>query len=528
MFCRLFVFCTLIAHAPTAAIAQSSDTKSYLLNVSKDQMPTDTGSTATKLSVVTLDPGGRAVKAVLVNSVGDFKTRVKDWTPHRSLNLRIVNLEKDTVKLDFVVRHKNTKDYATRVDVPLTLKPDLNEIRLDIAGLLNNNSSTPDLANVTGWYLATDKKTVTIVLGDFWFAGEPIPVSKTGSDPARLERLKNAKMPKIDKVIEFNTPEADAICSALEVFPANNPWNQVIENWPVHPNSKGIVDKIGASKPFRYNPDMSFILIPPDYKKVNVKIVSYADESDKGPYPVPDNTPIEGWPSEFLRNAKLKSLTLDDVQRDKIKQNGDRHAIIVDPTNRMLYEFYQMKKTDAGWQAAQASIFDLKSNKLRPDGWTSTDAAGLPIFPAVIRYDELKRGMVEHAVRVTFAKTRRAYVYPATHYASKLTDENLPRMGERFRLRADFEIKGFTPETTAILKGLQKYGMICADNGLDWALSCAPDPRIPVLHLELRKLKGSDFEVVPPPGGYGRAMCFSPPPPPGEGGGGGEGRRHWQ
>ena len=131
----------------------------------------------------------------------------------------------------------------------------------------------------------------------------------------------------------------------------------------------------------------------------------------------------------------------------------------------MLYEFYQLKKTDAGWQAACAAIFDLKSNKLRPDGWTSADAAGLPIFPAVVRYDELKRGAVEHAMRVTVRKTRRAYVHPATHFASRLTDENLPRMGERIRLRRDFDTSRFTPEVKAILEGLKKHGMLVADNG---------------------------------------------------------------
>src|SRR5213076_1767925 len=167
-----------------------------------------------------------------------------------------------------------------------------------------------------------------------------------------------------------------------------------------------------------------------------------------------------------------------------------------------LYEFYQLKKTDAGWQAAQASVFDLKSNRLRPDGWTSSDAAGLPVFPAVVRYDELKRGLVEHALRVTVRKTRRAYVYPATHYASRLTDEDLPRMGERFRLRKNFDVSDFSPQVQAILKGLKKYGMFVADNGIEWAISVAPDPRIPVLHAALRKLKGSDFEVVQPPPGY--------------------------
>ena len=170
-----------------------------------------------------------------------------------------------------------------------------------------------------------------------------------------------------------------------------------------------------------------------------------------------------------------------------------------DPTNRILYEFYQLRKTDKGWQAAQASVFDLKSNKLRPDGWTSSDAAGLPVFPAVVRYDELKRSLVEHAMRVTVMKTRRAYVHPATHYASRLTDKNLPRMGERIRLRRNFTVAPFSPEVQAILKGLQKYGMFVADNGIDWAISVAPDPRIPSLHEELRKIKGSAFEVVVKP-----------------------------
>jgi hypothetical protein len=217
---------------------------------------------------------------------------------------------------------------------------------------------------------------------------------------------------------------------------------------------------------------------------------------------VPDETPIEGWPAEYQRRKGGARLTLEEVQRDTRKEDGDRHAIVVDPVNRMLYEFYQMRKTDAGWQAAQASVFDLKSNRMRPEEWTSSDAAGLPIFPAVVRYDELKRGLVEHALRVTVVKTRRAYVYPARHYASRLTDENLPRMGERLRLRQGFDVSGFSPEVQAILRGLKKYGMFVADNGLDWALSVAPDPRIPLLHEELRKVRGSDFEVVQPPPGY--------------------------
>jgi hypothetical protein len=213
---------------------------------------------------------------------------------------------------------------------------------------------------------------------------------------------------------------------------------------------------------------------------------------------VPDNIPIEGWPVSYGRgNGTLP--TLAEVQRRPEKYEADRHAIIVDPVNRMLYEFFTFGKTSGGWAAGQASVFDLKSNALRPAGWTSADAAGLPIFPAAVRYDEIQHGLVEHAMRVTVRRTRRAYVHPATHFASRLDDEELPRMGERLRLRADFDLSGFSPPVQAILKGLKKYGMFVADNGIDWAISVTPDPRIPVLHEELRRIKGADFEAVAAP-----------------------------
>jgi hypothetical protein len=305
-------------------------------------------------------------------------------------------------------------------------------------------------------------------------------------------------LPEIKQPVLLGTAEADAIAAALQVFPPDNPWNTDISRWSVHPNSAAIVASIGNDKPLRYNTDMSYVFVPAGQKQIDVAIVEYPDESDKGPYPVPDNTPIEGWPAWFRRDADEK-LTLEEVQRDKLNQGGDRHAIVVDPAAGKLYEFYQMKRTDRGWQCACAAIFNLKSNELRPDGWTSADAAGLPIYPAVIRYDELKAGQIRHAMRVTVRNTRRAYVAPATHFASRKTDENLPRMGERLRLKADYDIRGFSPEVQTILKGLKQYGMLVADNGIEWAISCAPDERIPVLHEELRRVKGSAFEVVESP-----------------------------
>ena len=317
-----------------------------------------------------------------------------------------------------------------------------------------------------------------------------------------FEELKAGTMPKFDAPLLFDTPEADVILSTLEVFPTDNAWNTPVDVWPVAADSTAMIAAIGANKPLRYNPDMGFVLVPPDQKTCEVALTTYASESDPRPYPVPDNVPIEGWPASFKRDPKTVNLTLDDVQRGRPDLDADRHAIIVDPAQRKLYEFYRLTKTDNGWTAEQASVFDLASNRLRPAGWTSADAAGLPIFPAVVRHDEIERGRIEHALRVTFKNTRQAYVYPATHYASQKKDPNLPRMGERLRLRKDFDTSAFPPAVKTILEALKRYGMICADNGIDWAISVTPDERIPVLHDELRKVKGADFEVVMPPQGY--------------------------
>jgi hypothetical protein len=297
------------------------------------------------------------------------------------------------------------------------------------------------------------------------------------------------QMPRIERPVLFNTLEADRILAALQVFPPDNPWNEDVSDWPIHPNSKNIIASIGLDKPLRYNADMGFVLVPPDQKKIEVEVKPYSEESDPGPYPVPDNLPIEGWPLSY------PGKSLQEVQNQD-EPVADRHGIVIDPVNGRLYEFYHVVRTRAGWQARQASLFDLKVNRLRPDGWTSSDAAGLPVFPAIVRYDELKRGRVEHALRVTVRRSRKAHVYPARHDASRLTDPNLPRMGERLRLRLDYDLSGFSQQVKTILEALKKHGMFVADNGLDWAISVAPDERIANMHEELRRIKGSAFEVI--------------------------------
>jgi hypothetical protein len=297
-----------------------------------------------------------------------------------------------------------------------------------------------------------------------------------------------APKPKARPIL-FNTPEADAILSELQIFPKDNPWNEDISERPLHPQSGKIIETIGKDLRFRWNQDMSFILVPPDQPKLPLE-VGTRDESDPGPYPIPDNAPLEGWP--------MSGVPLEKLQREG---EGDRHLIVVDPAAMKLYELFATVRTPKGWKADSAAIFDLRTNRLRPDGWTSADAAGLPIFPAIVRYDECARGMVAHAMRVTFRRTRRAYVYPATHQASRLQDPYLPRMGERFRLRKDFDVSRFPPHVQAILRGLKKYGMICADNGIEWAISVSPDSRIQGLEtLDHKALHGRDFEVVLPTG----------------------------
>jgi hypothetical protein len=310
----------------------------------------------------------------------------------------------------------------------------------------------------------------------------------------QAQRVRPA-MPPITAPVMFDTPEADRILAALQVFPPDNPWNQDISGLPVHRDSAKMIASVGPDKHLQYNLDMGFIIVPPAQKRVPVKLIDYPAESDPGPYPVPDNAPIENWPLQ--RNEDTKALpkpgqTLEQLQREG---TGDRHVIVVDPVNGKLYEFWQGRRTDSGWQASNNATFDLKTGALRPERWSSADAAGLPIFPAVVRYDECERGMVEHAMRFTVRRSRRAYVLPATHWASRETDSSLPRMGERFRLRKDFDISGFPPHAQAILKGLKKHGMFMADNGSDWYMSVAPDRRLKGLET-LTRLKGSDFEVV--------------------------------
>ena len=271
------------------------------------------------------------------------------------------------------------------------------------------------------------------------------------------------------------------------VFPGDNPWNQDISGLPVDPNSNNLIASIGLNTGL--HPDFGtvwagapmgipYVVVSGTQQKVPINFTAYGNESDPGPYPVPADAPIEGGP-----NA-----------------NGDRHVIVIDRDNWKLYELYAAYPVNGGasWRADGGAVFDLNSNALRPAGWTSADAAGLPIFPGLARYDEVfEQKEITHALRFTAQLTRRAYVYPARHYASSNTNPNLPPMGMRVRLKASFDVSRFSPAMQIILNALKKYGMILADNGGNWFVSGAPDPRWNDDELStLKTIKGSDFEVV--------------------------------
>ncbi|HSJ57734.1 MAG TPA: hypothetical protein VLC95_11170 [Anaerolineae bacterium] len=276
--------------------------------------------------------------------------------------------------------------------------------------------------------------------------------------------------------------------AGCDVLPADSVWNTRVDSLPLDPNSDAYVATIGAEDnmhadfgsgdwpPGSGSPiGIPFVDVPGTQPRVEVTF-DYDDESDPGPYPVPPDAPIEGGP----------------------QSDGDRHVLVLDRDACVLYElYYAWPQPDGSWHAGSGAIFDLDSHALRPAGWTSADAAGLPILPGLVRYDEVALGEIRHALRFTAPQTRREYVWPARHYASELTGSEYPPMGQRFRLKADFDISGFAPEVQVILEALKTYGMFLADNGSAWYLSGVPDERWDndALH-ELHQVPGSAFEAV--------------------------------
>jgi hypothetical protein len=282
-------------------------------------------------------------------------------------------------------------------------------------------------------------------------------------------------------------PKAPSLAAAprCPLFPATNVWNKRVDTLPVAKDSAALIGSIGADQGL--HADFGSGLYDGAPIGIPFTIVSkrtprhrlsfeYADESDKGAYPIPANVKIEGGRAS----------------------TGDRHALLVDRDACRLFELYALYPTSGGgWRAGSGAIWNLRSNKLRPAGWTSSDAAGLPILPGLARYDDLRRGGIRHALRFTVQRSRRAYIYPARHFASDATDPSLPPMGLRVRLKAGFDVSGYPAQSRAVLNALKRYGMIVADNGSDWYITGAPDARWSNDDLHsLGRVRGSAFEVV--------------------------------
>lgn len=278
--------------------------------------------------------------------------------------------------------------------------------------------------------------------------------------------------------------EINGDLNGRRIFPANDPWNTAIDAEPVDPNSDNLIASIGLNTGLHpdFGADLDgstfgipYVSVPGNQAPVSVTF-DYNDESDPGPYPVPPDAPIEGGSGS----------------------TGDRHVLVIDRDNWMLYELFDAHKLSNGsWHAGSGAIFNMTTGTTRPAGWTSADAAGLPILPGLVRYDEVSKGAINHALRFTVQNSRRAYVAPARHFASSSTDVNRPPMGMRVRLKAAFDISGYPPSAQVVLVTLKKYGMIVADNGSNWFISGAPDSRWSDDELNtLKMVKGSNFEVV--------------------------------
>ena len=272
--------------------------------------------------------------------------------------------------------------------------------------------------------------------------------------------------------------------SGCEVFPGDNAWNQEILSAPVHPRSSQIIDHIQAVGDDALHPDFGenlaygipYIVVPPSQPLVPITYTAYGEESDPGPFPIPLNAPIEGGGS-----------------------GGDQHVLVVQEGSCQLYELFVGRPTGPGpgWLAASGAKFDLSTGALRPIGWTSADAAGLPILPGLVRYDEVAAGFIGHATRVTFSQTQRGFVLPATHFASDDPDPTLPAMGMRLRLRSDFDVAALTGQAKVIAAAMQRYGLIVADNGSNWYFQGAPALGWDDDDLnQLKSIPGTAFEVV--------------------------------
>ena len=302
----------------------------------------------------------------------------------------------------------------------------------------------------------------------------------------------------------FDTAAADAIVSAMQILPLDNPWNEDVSHLLPLTNSGAMITQIKADlksnrQTLQAFYEMNYVLVPDNQTNIPITFELYGDESDPSPYPIPSSMPVEMWP------VGTGNYTLQQWQQTD--DGSDRHSIIVMPGAGYIWETWETLLVSGAWQASNGAKFNLKSNALRPDTWTSGDAAGLPMFPALVRYDECQRGMVEHAVRLVVAKSRAQHLYPATHNTNSVpaSSVNYPAMGQRIRLQNGFNIPtNWTIYEKAVCLALKKYGGLVADNGGFFSFSVCPDDRFPSgAFSHLTSIDISNFEVVQSTGATG-------------------------
>jgi hypothetical protein len=289
---------------------------------------------------------------------------------------------------------------------------------------------------------------------------------------ARRHRARHAQARVIPGVSEYGCP----------ILPEDNTLNQEVTGLPASPLSRQYLESIGLEAhlhpDFGNNPSygIPYEVVGPEQPEVPVKFTKYKSESDPGPYPIPSGAAIEG-------GGK--------------KGRGDKHVLVLQEGTCTLYELYKAARKGAGWTAASGAVFNLRSDALRPEGWTSADAAGLPIFPLLARYPEVQAGAIDHALRVTVPASQRGYIHPATHFASSSTNPDLPPMGLRLRLKADYPTSGYKGQALIVLEALKRYGLIVADNGSPWYITGAPSSGWNEEQLnELKQVPGSAFEAL--------------------------------
>ena len=357
-------------------------------------------------------------------------------------------------------------------------------------GMIRNSSGRPwaPANSYTTWKLdpavilnylngANGVAGVTLVTDGAYYDDNGGAYSRESTNPSRSPYLELLSSTPPPDTLPIDTNGSPTIAGTA-VFPKDHILNTPVDTLPLHTNSATWIATIGTSGNLHpdFGPDGSipFIVVSSNQPLLSVTFDN-PDESDPGPYPIPTSAPIEGGPDS----------------------NGDRHVLALDKDTSKLYELYSAYPGDNSWQAGSGAVFDISSYTLRPAGWTSTDAAGLPVLPLLVRYQEIASGEIRHAIRFTVPQTQRKYLWPARHYASTNTDDSFPPMGARVRLKADYDISGFDPTNQVILRALKRYGMILADNGSPWFITGAPDPAFDNDQLHrLTAVTGGAFEVV--------------------------------